>query len=62
MKRLVIALTLLLAGCTTGGAAYGGDATSDAVVRYHHDDEHGVSCWTQWQSISCLPDSEVRNP
>lgn len=60
MRVLLLALlALVLAGC------YGGEPIDPerSSVRYWHDDKHGVSCWTAWESsITCLPDSEVQNP
>lgn len=54
--RYLISLLLLLAGC------YGGETIDDSNrVRYHHDVEHGVGCWTVWgEGIDCLPDSEYQ--
>ena len=60
---LVLAIGFVIfavVGCYTGqrvdeagGAPLGG-------LRYLHDAEHKVSCWTIADgSISCLPDSEV---
>ncbi len=53
---LTCAVTALLAaGCIQGSPQ--GDS-----LTYHHDDAHGVSCWTisGYAYVSCLPDSEVQ--
>jgi outer membrane biogenesis lipoprotein LolB len=57
--RLAILVALLLAACTGGQAV----DPNNRTVRYWHDDAHGVSCWTAWSSsITCLPDTQVRQP
>ena len=61
MRRLLalVAVAALLFGCQPDG----GDKVGESDVRYFHDAERGVSCWSLIHSygvgISCLPDSEL---
>ena len=51
--RSLIALLLL----TLGGIASANNLPSGVSV--FHDDERGVTCWSAWNALSCLPDSSL---
>ena len=62
MRKLLIVLFLALsmASCAPSGEA----ETEDGMdgMKFHHDDERHVGCWTYRTAISCLPDSEYKSP
>lgn len=55
LRRAALIGLLLLAGCTPGTPVEGDNNT----IKYVHDAQHGVGCWTIYGSgIDCIPDTD----
>lgn len=66
IRAMIVVLLLALAACGAPGNPISTDPGALTQVRYTHDDEHGVGCWTfggdgtYGKAISCLPDQDYQ--